>query len=58
MSYQISPQADQDIQDLCDYIAQDNIDAALRLDARIHAAIQNLSRFPGIGHARTDVSGK
>jgi len=58
MKYRISRRADTDIERICDYIAQDNPDAADRLDERIHRAIQLLARFPGMGHTRSDVNDK
>ena len=56
MKYRISRQADADIERFCDYITQNNPDAADRLDQSIHRAIQLLARFPGLGHSRRDVS--
>jgi toxin ParE1/3/4 len=58
MNYRISRQADADIGQICDRIAEGNPDAADRLDDRIHEAIQRLARFPGVGHKRPDVSDK
>ena len=40
----------------CDYIAADSVDAAERLDARMHREMQNLADMPGIGHTRRDVT--
>jgi len=56
MKYRISRQADKDIAGICDYIAQDNLKAADRLDSRIHETIKTLAQFPRMGHIRTDVS--
>ena len=58
MKYRVSRRADTDIERICDHIAQDNPDAADRLDERIHRAIQLLARFPGMGHTRSDVNDK
>ena len=58
MNYRISRQADADIDLICDYIAQNNPDAADRIDDQIHDAIQRLARFPGMGHTRSDVTDK
>jgi len=55
MKYRISHRANKDIEEICDYIAQDNIDAANRLDERIHQTIKSLAEFPGMGHVRADV---
>ena len=56
MKYRISRRADADVRAICDRIAEDNPDAADRLDERIHTAIQTLARFPGMGHSRADVA--
>jgi plasmid stabilization system protein ParE len=58
MKYRISRPANADIERICDYIAQDNLDAADRLDQQIHRAIELLAKFPGIGHTRPDVQDK
>jgi len=55
MNYRISRKADADIESICDYIAQNNPDAADRLDEQIHRAIQLIATFPGLGHTRPDV---
>ena len=55
MNYRISRRADADIEAICQYIAKDNPDAADRLDQRMHEAIQQLARVPGLGHRRADV---
>ena len=58
MKYRISRAADKDIERICDHIANDNPDAADRLDGKIHRAIQLLAKFPGMGHTRSDVKDK
>lgn len=58
MKYRISRMADADIERVCDHIAEDNPEAAGRLDQQIHRAIQLLAKFPGIGHSRPDVKDK
>ena len=58
MTYRISRRADADIAALCDQIAQDNPDAADRLDERLHHSIELLAQFPGMGHTRPDVRDK
>ena len=47
MKYRISKRADADIERICDYIAENNLEAADRLDQQIHDAIRRLARFPG-----------
>ena len=58
MNYRISRRADTDIDRICNRIAEDNPDAADRLDEQIHRAIQLLAAFPGMGHTRADVADK
>jgi plasmid stabilization system protein ParE len=58
MTYRISRQAHKDIEAICDYIAENNPDAAERLDDRFHEAMHLLGRFPRMGHTRADVSDK
>jgi toxin ParE1/3/4 len=58
MKYRISRKADADIERICEHIAEDNPDAADRLDEQIHRAIQLLAKFPGLGHTRPDVTDK
>jgi len=58
MNYRISHKANIDIEGICDYIAEDNPEAAGRLDEKIHRAIERLAEFPGMGHMRADVEDK
>ncbi len=58
MTYRISPQADADLESICNYVARDNPEAADRLDTRIHTVLQLLAQFPGMGHMRSDVQDK
>lgn len=58
MKYRISRRADKDLEAICDYVAEANPDAAERLDGQIHDAIKKPARFPGMGHARSDVKDK
>jgi len=54
--YVLTPQADQDLIDIWEYIAQDDIDAADRWDANLREAFQMLARNPRVGHSRKDLS--
>jgi plasmid stabilization system protein ParE len=55
MRYYISRRANQDIEEIGDFIAKDNVDAATRLNEKIHESIKLLSEFPRLGHVRADV---
>jgi len=52
----ITQRADADVEAICRYIAQDNPDAADKLDARLHEEMRKLVRMPGVGHRRADVT--
>jgi plasmid stabilization system protein ParE len=55
-NYILSPLARQDLNDIWDYIAQDDFDAADRIINEIHDAILLMSSMPGIGHLREDLT--
>jgi plasmid stabilization system protein ParE len=48
--------AEQDLIDIWDHIAADNIDAAHRVLARIEGAMRKLAKTPRIGHFREDLA--
>jgi len=52
----LSLSARKDILALWDYIAQDDIDAADRVQKAIHDVIDNLVALPGMGHRRDDIA--
>jgi plasmid stabilization system protein ParE len=54
--YVLGRDAEQDLDDLWEYIAQDSLDAADRLIAQFFDAFELLSRNPGIGHMREDLT--
>jgi plasmid stabilization system protein ParE len=54
--YILSPLAAQDLDDLWEFIARNNLEAADRLLEEIDAAIQRLVRLPLIGHFREDLA--
>ena len=51
-----SATAKKDMLALWDYIAQDDINAADRVQEAIHNAIENLVALPGMGHRRDDIA--
>jgi plasmid stabilization system protein ParE len=55
-NYVLTPEADQDLADIWEYIAQDDIDAADRWDVRLRDAFAMLARNPRLGHTRTDLT--
>jgi plasmid stabilization system protein ParE len=49
------PEASADLEEIWDFIAADNIEAADRVLDEIGAAIENLASFPESGHSRGDL---
>jgi toxin ParE1/3/4 len=56
--YALHPAAFTDLDDIRDYVAQDNPDAADRLMVEIFDAIRALVSFPHQGHKRTDLTSR
>jgi toxin ParE1/3/4 len=48
--------AEQDLSDIWDYIAADNLDAALRVLEALETAMYRLASNPGIGHMREELA--
>jgi plasmid stabilization system protein ParE len=53
--YILGPDADLDLDNIWDYTARDNIDAADRWIGKHFDAFEALARTPGIGHKREDL---
>lgn len=56
--YRLTPAAEQDLADLIEHVARGSPRNALKVFDRIHAAARRLAGFPGLGHAREDVTDK
>ena len=54
----LTPRARQDVNDIWDYIASDNIEAADRVLDALEKAMGKLSKTPGIGHWREELIDK
>jgi len=54
----LHPQACADLDDVWEYIAADNVDAADRVREEIYEAIQSVIPFPYIGHSRPDLTAR
>jgi plasmid stabilization system protein ParE len=54
----LTPRAKRDINDIWDYIANDNIQAADRVLDALENAILKLEKNPGIGHFREELADK
>jgi plasmid stabilization system protein ParE len=54
----LTPRAAQDVNDVWNYIADDNIEAADRVIDALQSAMVKLAKTPGIGHWREDLTDK
>ena len=57
-AYILAPEALQDLQDIWDYIATENLDAADRVIDTLFAAFEQLAALPGLGHRREDLTNR
>jgi plasmid stabilization system protein ParE len=53
--YRLAPEARANLDDICAFIAEDTIDAALRLLEAFAHAFDQLVAMPGIGHTRETI---
>lgn len=53
-----SPEARLDLLEIWEHIAQDNLDAADRVEQEIKQAVSMLARNPELGHLRRDLTSK
>ena len=54
--YVLSPAAELDLDQIWEYIAEDNIEAADRWIAKLFDAFESLAQAPGMGHKREDLT--
>jgi toxin ParE1/3/4 len=54
----LHPQAYTDLEEIWEYIAADNLDAADGVREEIYEAIQSLVPFPYVGHSRPDLTAR
>jgi len=54
--YIIAPGAAQDIEEIVEHIARDNVNAALELEGQLIDAFCRLAKFPNSGHSRRDLT--
>jgi toxin ParE1/3/4 len=54
--YRLTPEAEKDLDQISDYIANDNPQAALRLLGRIEERCQRLAEMPETGRARDELA--
>jgi plasmid stabilization system protein ParE len=56
--YDLHPEALRDLDEIWEYIALENLDAADRVIAEILTAIRDLVSSPGVGHRRPDLTSR
>jgi toxin ParE1/3/4 len=56
--YVLTPSAKRDVNDIWDYIANDNIEAADRVLNALESAMVKLAKNPGVGHWREELADK
>ena len=54
--YRLTPSAQHDVELITDFIAEDNVDAALRVHDALEEAFRHLAEMPAMGHAREDLT--
>jgi plasmid stabilization system protein ParE len=54
--YRFTPRALDDLSEIWDFIARDNVDAANRVEAAILAACGSLARHPMLGSKRSEIT--
>jgi plasmid stabilization system protein ParE len=55
-SFLLTPDAEDDLRAIVDYIAHDSPQNAVKVFDKIHAAVRKLASFPGMGHRRDDIA--
>jgi plasmid stabilization system protein ParE len=48
-SYQLTPSAQSDVDRITDFIAEDNVEAAVRVHDALEEAFQHLAKMPAMG---------
>lgn len=56
MQFVLSDDADRDLDDIWEYIAEDSVDAADQWIGRLFDAFDAIAETPGIGHKRDDLT--
>lgn len=54
--YRLTPSAQSDVDRITDFIAEDNLDAALRVHDALEEAFRHLAEMPAMGHTREDLT--
>ena len=56
--YRLTPTAQANVDDICAFIANDSVDAALKVLDALEHAFDELAAMPGIGHTRDDLTNR
>lgn len=56
--YRLTPTAQENVDAICAFIAQDSVDAALRVWDSLEHAFEQLARTPEVGHRREDLTSR
>jgi plasmid stabilization system protein ParE len=56
MRLRLSLDAAQDVEEIWEYIATDNVGAADRFAAKLSSNMRQLAKAPGMGHSRADLT--
>lgn len=55
-SYRLTPHAEENVETICAFIADDSVDAALRVLDSLEGAFEQLAETPDLGHRREDLT--
>lgn len=54
--YQLTPEARSQVDEIADFVAEESVDAALRVLDALEEAFRRLAEMPEIGHLREDLT--
>ena len=54
--YRLTPSAQGDVEKITDFIAEDSVEAALRVHDALEEAFRHLAEMPAMGHTREDLT--
>lgn len=54
--YQLTPEAQSNVDEIADFIAEESVDAAIRVLEALEDAFRQLAEMPEMGHTREDLT--
>ena len=54
--YRLTPSAQSDVEEITDFIAEDSVEAALRVHDALEEAFRHLAEMPAMGHPRQNLT--